>query len=712
MASGNTWDRVYRVLTEAELRERPDRELLERYATARDDAAFAAILDRHGPLVRGVCLRAARDPHLAEDAFQVTFLVLARKASSLRRSGSLANWLFGVARRLAKKSLVSELEQRRKDRRAAAGRPEAAAPGAALDEVMAVLDEELARLPERYRAPLLACYHHGRTRDEAARDLGWNVRTLRRRLDKGRELLRARLAARGATLSAGLAGTALAPSADAALPADVRATALRLAAGGMVSEPRLANLVSEGLHMAAVQRIRRVVIGAVLSAAVLLAAGVARHATVAVEPPTTPPAAAEKQSGNGPYDPDPKHLWNRLHQALHVRLTTNRGGGEFLLEPQDREFDPNDLDPLLWHASNYLVRGAADEKLYADLIKQAPHLADYGRPRPQTFREVVAVLDEFQSKNGPALVADPLKRAFLQRDLWALFDSLAIPAKDAHAAQRRHLAERVARIIRSVALSREQIQGLPDNYAAAAAAKAYPADFNPAKKDGAFLPADLFQTDGPWVQVGDGEYEPIAPKHVQFFGGRSSFLAFIRLPAGRKPTLAYVKQLQEFVRKGTPGDVPQFPAGTQVALVRQMLLIDNRGEITPTRVTESVQIRVIHDPLHFARNGLQTYVEFKLRRQDLFARKAGGLRAITDSDGERPFLLYMGNAKGEEYEPVLASCRHCHNAAGIKSVNSFQGLYRRHPANWFATKPETETAAVARWKKQQYSWGLYEGLKD
>ena len=156
--------------------------------------------------MRGVCRRVLRDDHLADDVFQAVFLVLARKAGALRRGDLLANWLFGVALRLAKNVRQKEARRRRFERQAAA----APAPERAIgNDLLVILDEELQRLPADYRAPLLACYHRGRTQDEAARELGWSIRTLRRRLERGRDLLRARMARRGATLSAGLFAAAL-----------------------------------------------------------------------------------------------------------------------------------------------------------------------------------------------------------------------------------------------------------------------------------------------------------------------------------------------------------------------------------------------------------------------------------------------------------------------------------------------------------------------
>ncbi|HYV35035.1 MAG TPA: RNA polymerase sigma factor, partial [Gemmataceae bacterium] len=190
-----------------------DRELLRGFAELGNEAAFAEILDRHGPMLMGMCRRLLHDEHLAEDVLQATFLVLARKARSVRRRESLASWLYGVAQRLARKARLAETARSKREQRAAKAEAQLTAGNAGWDDLLRVLDEELQRLPERFRLPLLLCYLEGRTQDEAAKQLGWGLSTLRRRLEKGRELLKTRMTRRGATLGAGLFAGFLAPSA-------------------------------------------------------------------------------------------------------------------------------------------------------------------------------------------------------------------------------------------------------------------------------------------------------------------------------------------------------------------------------------------------------------------------------------------------------------------------------------------------------------------
>lgn len=193
-----------------------DRELLERFLIAEDEAAFTLLVDRHGPMILSLCRRLLRDRHEADDACQATFLVLARKARSLRKQESLASWLHGVAYRIS--ASLRRQHARRLKREQAASRPAACQPDDAVSwrEFHAVLDDELQRLPDRYRAPLILCYLEGKTRDEAAQQLGAKPGALHGLLDRGRKLLRERLVKRGVTLSATLFAAVLAESASKA----------------------------------------------------------------------------------------------------------------------------------------------------------------------------------------------------------------------------------------------------------------------------------------------------------------------------------------------------------------------------------------------------------------------------------------------------------------------------------------------------------------
>lgn len=177
-----------------------DDRLLERFVAHRDESAFAALVDRHGPMVLGVCRRVLRDEHDVEDAFQATFLILARNARTIRRNDRVGPWLHGVARRVAVRAKVNATRRLARERTGIDAEPSRDAPSsrnAERIELRAILDEELSGLPERLRAPLVLCYLEGLTHDQAASRLSQPVGTIRSRLSRGRERLRDRLARRG-----------------------------------------------------------------------------------------------------------------------------------------------------------------------------------------------------------------------------------------------------------------------------------------------------------------------------------------------------------------------------------------------------------------------------------------------------------------------------------------------------------------------------------
>jgi RNA polymerase sigma factor (sigma-70 family) len=158
-----------------------DRTLLAAFAKSRDEASFAELVRRHGSLVLGVCRRVLGDVHFADDAFQATFLTLARRAGSVHWQVSVGPWLYAVAYRLSHKARVRASRERKRPECGIGRKPPIAdTPGspdpaiaAAWAELRQILDDELARLPDRLRSPLVLCYLDGRTRDEAAVSLGW-----------------------------------------------------------------------------------------------------------------------------------------------------------------------------------------------------------------------------------------------------------------------------------------------------------------------------------------------------------------------------------------------------------------------------------------------------------------------------------------------------------------------------------------------------------
>jgi RNA polymerase sigma factor (sigma-70 family) len=214
-------------------------ELLERFVRGRDEAAFEALIARHGPMVLGVCRRLLRDPNDVDDAFQATFLVLVRRAGSLRRCDLLGNWLYGVAHRVAKRAQI--LAARRLARTphgpdvvdqldASAGRRNGDDPAMHDPEPTPWLHEEVRRLPEKYRTVVLLCYFEGLTYEEAAARLGCPVGTIKGRLSRAREMLRKRLLRRGVAVSPAALDWHLAlPDLRIAVPEPLKHATLRAA---------------------------------------------------------------------------------------------------------------------------------------------------------------------------------------------------------------------------------------------------------------------------------------------------------------------------------------------------------------------------------------------------------------------------------------------------------------------------------------------------
>lgn len=269
----------------------PDRELLRRFTREGDGQAFAALLRRHGPMVWASCRRVLPRPQDAEDVFQATFLVLARKASALRGRDSVGGWLYGVAHRLALRARSAEARRRLREPHAPPRAPADPLAEITLREAQDIFDSALAQVPERCRLVLILCHLEGLTQEEAARQLGCSRSTVKRRLEDGRARLRDLLADRGLTLSAALLATAVAPSTAAAFPPALTDAVLRAATGGPVAV-RVAALAGQGAGLLG-GKLRGVVL---LLAATVAAAGSlgAAFGLLARAPDSeSPPRAAE-----------------------------------------------------------------------------------------------------------------------------------------------------------------------------------------------------------------------------------------------------------------------------------------------------------------------------------------------------------------------------------------------------------------------------------
>jgi RNA polymerase sigma factor (sigma-70 family) len=217
-----------------------DAELLHRFKANRDEAAFRALVGRHGAMVFDVCRNVLGQEPSAEDAFQATFLVLAQKAGSIRKQASLASWLYGVAYRTACRARAN-VTRRQKHEKAAPGRT-LVSPAEELSwlEVQVVLHEELSQISDAYRAPLVLCYLEGKTQDQAAQQLGVTKDTVKKRLERGRALLRVRLVRRGLGSVAVLLAASWPVTHASAMPAAASLSALAQAAALVAANQNLA----------------------------------------------------------------------------------------------------------------------------------------------------------------------------------------------------------------------------------------------------------------------------------------------------------------------------------------------------------------------------------------------------------------------------------------------------------------------------------------
>jgi RNA polymerase sigma factor (sigma-70 family) len=305
MQFGSVLRRIRELIDSRAASDRSDSDLLERFVRERDEIAFEAIVRRHGPLVLGVCRRILFDPQDVEDAFQATFLVLVRKANSIGRRERLGNWLYGVAQRIAVRARAYAARRRARERQVEDTAAVEPSGDALWRDLSGVLDEEVRRLPEKYRTPFLMCYLEGKTNDEAAQALGCPRGTVATRLARARDRLRRRLLRRGVTLSAGLLAATLARNATAAVPetlvgATVQ-TAMLVAAGRAVVAAPIAFLMEGVMHEMLIHKLK-VLATVVLTVGLSVGAGVLGYRALAADPkkddPKTPLQTAER--------PDPK----------------------------------------------------------------------------------------------------------------------------------------------------------------------------------------------------------------------------------------------------------------------------------------------------------------------------------------------------------------------------------------------------------------------
>jgi polysaccharide biosynthesis/export protein len=241
-----------------------DQQLLDLIRAA-DGTAFTELVRRHGPMVLGVCRRVLNHEQDAEDAFQATFLVLAKRATSVRNRQSVGAWLFGVAQHVAIR-LRDKNRRRNRHERAIAHIPNPGSTDHDQAGWLALLEEELHRLPDKYKSPLVVCHIQGRTQEDAAKEMRLSLSTLRRRLEHARELLRVRLARRGVGLPIGLSGLM---SLTVVMPSGLAETTSRAVAAFILGERgTVPATLAQGVLTMMAQVKLKLVTGAVLAVTV------------------------------------------------------------------------------------------------------------------------------------------------------------------------------------------------------------------------------------------------------------------------------------------------------------------------------------------------------------------------------------------------------------------------------------------------------------
>jgi RNA polymerase sigma factor (sigma-70 family) len=423
-----------------------DGELVRQFVARRDEAAFAALVRRHGPMVLGVCRRTLGDRHDAEDAFQATFLVLARKAAAVRPPGRVGNWLYGVACRTARKARAAAVARRARAR--AGARPEAVPPDGRA-EWREVLDRELGRLPDRYRAPIVLCDLEGRSYQEAARQLGWPAGTLSGRLSRGRALLARRLLRRGLGPAAGAAALAAASAPAGAWPPLTTVT-VRAAVGfvaGEVTAGSAAALATGVLRAMSMQALKTAAGAALLTGLLFTGAGAALRPTQAAdqamaavvvraepaaaaeEPPKPAPAADKPALPPVPVEETVYHVPERRFEmpvrvspeycqklkAILVYISADRGRTWQLaacLTPGETAFTyVAPADGLYWFGVCSVLKDglAVPPDLWGLTPQLKVRVGAGGEPAPDRKREIEAIREQMRAleKRLRVLEKDP-----------------------------------------------------------------------------------------------------------------------------------------------------------------------------------------------------------------------------------------------------------------------------------------------------------------
>jgi RNA polymerase sigma factor (sigma-70 family) len=309
-----------------------DAQLLGEFVASHDGDAFAALVRRHGPMVLGVCRRVIGDPHLAEDAFQATFLVLARRAAVVRPRHLVGHWLYGVAYRTALKARGSAARRKAKEKQVDAMPQPPISPDEAWADLQPVLDAELARLPDKYRIPVVLCDLEGRPQREVARELRLPPATLANRLAAARRLLAKRLTDRGVALSGGAIAAALGwhAATSAVSPALVGTTvraACAAASGTAIGLPAPVVELSEGVMRMFVLKELKAIAASAATCLVLLAglgfvAGPSLRANPEQKPATPPQKTGSARAAAAATDSEDAVFLRRISLDLRGMLPT------------------------------------------------------------------------------------------------------------------------------------------------------------------------------------------------------------------------------------------------------------------------------------------------------------------------------------------------------------------------------------------------------
>jgi RNA polymerase sigma factor (sigma-70 family) len=376
--------------------ETPDQELLERFVAAHDETAFACLVGRYGPMVLAVCRSVLRHEQDAEDAFQATFLLLARKAAAVHQS--LPAWLHAVALRVAVKAHTRAGRQPTPSPPPEVPVADDPALPLAAQELQRLLHEELDRLPEKYRAPLVLCYLQGHSQEEAAMLLGWSRRKVKGRLQRGRDRLRARLARRGLTLSAAMLSALAVPR---SLTAAQVSAGSRTALAASLLPPQVTMLADAALPFLGTASARLATLGLLL-AGLLCVAGVFWHVPATAQPPRDPP----------PAPPEPAERDEPLQPALVDRGDTVLLRGR-VVDPDGKPLAGADVT-VWWHSDEWSrwhardlqprkpragARSDADGRFRFSFAKaEMDDTAHNHRPEPWRYVQVIAAAKGY----GPA----------------------------------------------------------------------------------------------------------------------------------------------------------------------------------------------------------------------------------------------------------------------------------------------------------------------